>query len=593
MPRTLLLADDSVVIQKLVGLSFANEDIEIITVDNGDDAVSRAQECKPDIVLADVVMPGLNGYEVCSALRGNAELSGVPVLLLTGTFEAFDESRAQEAGATGHITKPFEAQALVDRVNELLQAAAQAAPPAVAVESSEDFFDENVSELVGDVVAPPLVPTTTDALDDFAFGGSPSETPSTTPSTASTTPATTAPLAEASAETIALDIGSDSYPSVDPILDQGLDSLIDGAGGDRTVALMPDADVFATPPPIGDLSGGQTPNPDATMLVDDFMEPVASNPPLAPPVPDVAIGDPTPLASPTADRVAPPTPQPISQAIAAPVGDPSLAASGGVSDPSLELDDLSFGSAPTVPPSDLAATGDQTVLAGDLFDDEPDLSADKFSLAGPRDGSLPPSQGLDLDFGASSASAASAAVSAESIVPENTDDYDVSASDLRIDSSGWDNQAPAAAAPEPISLEAPQTTAPAPDFSPQPEAPAPPVPTPAPSLQPEALEVPAPILEAPRETGFTAAPEPVISAPETTTPETGASAATRPDLTPVMRERVHDTLEKVAWEAFADLSEDIVRQVLDRIEKIAWEVIPQMAETLVQEEIRRMKAEDE
>ena len=49
MPRTLLLADDSVVIQKLVGLSFANEDIEIITVDNGNDAVSKAQECKPDV----------------------------------------------------------------------------------------------------------------------------------------------------------------------------------------------------------------------------------------------------------------------------------------------------------------------------------------------------------------------------------------------------------------------------------------------------------------------------------------------------------------------------------------------------------------
>ena len=99
MPRTLLLADDSVVIQKLVGLSFANEDIEIVSVDNGDDAVAQAQVCRPDVVLADVVMPGLSGYEVCAAIRGNSDLHDIPVLLLTGTFEAFDENRARESGA--------------------------------------------------------------------------------------------------------------------------------------------------------------------------------------------------------------------------------------------------------------------------------------------------------------------------------------------------------------------------------------------------------------------------------------------------------------------------------------------------------------
>jgi len=60
-----------------------------------------------------------------------------------------------------------------------------------------------------------------------------------------------------------------------------------------------------------------------------------------------------------------------------------------------------------------------------------------------------------------------------------------------------------------------------------------------------------------------------------------------------MRQRIHDTLEKVAWEAFSDLSDTIVRQVLERFEAIAWEVIPQMAEVLVREEIRRMKGEEE
>lgn len=95
MSKKLLLADDSVVIQKLVGLSFANEDIEIISTDNGDDAVSLAREVQPDVVLADVVMPGLSGYEVCEAIRQDANLSHLPVLLLTGTFEAFDEASSK------------------------------------------------------------------------------------------------------------------------------------------------------------------------------------------------------------------------------------------------------------------------------------------------------------------------------------------------------------------------------------------------------------------------------------------------------------------------------------------------------------------
>ncbi len=128
MSKKLLLADDSVVIQKLVGLSFANEDIEITATDNGDDAVAMAAELRPDVVLADVVMPGKSGYEVCEAIKQNPALAQTPVLLLTGTFEAFDEARAEAAGADGQITKPFEAQALVERVTEVMRQGVTATP---------------------------------------------------------------------------------------------------------------------------------------------------------------------------------------------------------------------------------------------------------------------------------------------------------------------------------------------------------------------------------------------------------------------------------------------------------------------------------
>ncbi len=129
MPKTLLLADDSVTIQKVVGIIFATEDYRIVAVENGDDALRRAREARPDIVLADAVMPRMNGYELCQAIKADPQLADVPVLLLAGTFEPFDEARARAARADGHIAKPFESHALLTRVRELVEGVTIEAPP--------------------------------------------------------------------------------------------------------------------------------------------------------------------------------------------------------------------------------------------------------------------------------------------------------------------------------------------------------------------------------------------------------------------------------------------------------------------------------
>ncbi len=129
MPRNLLLADDSITIQKVVGITFAGEDFSIVAVDNGDDAVRKARELRPDVILADVVMPKRNGYEVCEAVKSDPELAHIPVLLLAGTFEAFDESRAHAVRADAHIAKPFESQALITKVRELLGRGTQSTAP--------------------------------------------------------------------------------------------------------------------------------------------------------------------------------------------------------------------------------------------------------------------------------------------------------------------------------------------------------------------------------------------------------------------------------------------------------------------------------
>ncbi len=128
MPKTLLVADDSVVIQKSIGITFAQEDYAITFVGNGEEAYQKAREMKPDVILADVVMPKKNGYELCQLLRNDPQLNQVPVLLLAGAQEPYDETKGQAVGATGHIIKPFESQALIAKVNEM--ATTPVAPPA-------------------------------------------------------------------------------------------------------------------------------------------------------------------------------------------------------------------------------------------------------------------------------------------------------------------------------------------------------------------------------------------------------------------------------------------------------------------------------
>ncbi|HZZ83637.1 MAG TPA: response regulator [Anaeromyxobacteraceae bacterium] len=132
MSKNLLVADDSITIQKVVGITFAREDVRITTVDNGEDALTRAREIQPDVILADVLMPRRNGYQLCEAVKQDPALAHIPVLLLAGTFEAFDEGLAARVGADAHILKPFQSQALIDKVNELLAQGPARRPAAAA-----------------------------------------------------------------------------------------------------------------------------------------------------------------------------------------------------------------------------------------------------------------------------------------------------------------------------------------------------------------------------------------------------------------------------------------------------------------------------
>src|SRR5262245_62075203 len=120
MPRTILLADDSPTIRRLVVQTFSDANFEIVEVSNGDAAIKALEEVRPSVVLADIYMPGKNGYQVCSYVRNHSTLGNTPVVLLVGAFDAFDEQSAREVGATANITKPFEPGALIELVTSIL-----------------------------------------------------------------------------------------------------------------------------------------------------------------------------------------------------------------------------------------------------------------------------------------------------------------------------------------------------------------------------------------------------------------------------------------------------------------------------------------
>jgi CheY-like chemotaxis protein len=506
MAKTLLLADDSVTIQKVVNISFASEDVTLVTVDNGDDAVERAKETRPDLILADVVMPGKSGYEVCETIKADPDLCHIPVLLLTGTFEAFDEERAASAGAAGHVAKPFEAQTLVNQVNRLLAEAPPAEPARepgrlahpealtaavtrdVPSDDSFDFFNDDFSELSdSEVIA--VSDAGSDEGSAFAFGAE-----DINPVSAEPMPATAAP---------------DLPPTPD------FDAVFDDAP-DRTVAILPDDD----PGPVEPLLAAPQEAPPTTVTAaladDDFTDP----------------GD---------------------ELLA--VAESDAEDSFATVDPSATSDeafDFAFERESTAP---------EAIPVADVQDDDP-MSVEAEDLA--RATVLDPNGASGYDVSSSDLGdpfgdeIISTAEAAEEVAP--SDATRLMATDSLL-------HEPVAAAAIVDAADAGEVLEPAQFASEE---------------DPMALES---TFEPPPPPAREARPLPPGSAVQ-------ADAALA-EMSPMLREKIHDTLEKIAWESFGNVTEKIVAEVVDRVEKIAWEVVPQLTEALIKAEIRRLKGDSE
>jgi DNA-binding response OmpR family regulator len=128
MTTKLLLAEDSLTIQRVFEMTLRQSGISLTVVDNGEDAIRLAKEISPDIVVADVSLPGKDGFEVADELRSPEAGGTYPVLILAGTLSPFDEERFKMCGANGVLFKPFESQELIEKVESLLRSREEPAP---------------------------------------------------------------------------------------------------------------------------------------------------------------------------------------------------------------------------------------------------------------------------------------------------------------------------------------------------------------------------------------------------------------------------------------------------------------------------------
>jgi DNA-binding response OmpR family regulator len=122
MSEVVLIADDDVDIVRFVALNLRLEGFEVVVANDGQDALDKARDVQPNLILLDTMMPRMDGYEVCSRLRDEQAGSPIPVIMLTAKSLEADRAMAFTAGADDWVTKPFDPADLVSKVKDRLRA---------------------------------------------------------------------------------------------------------------------------------------------------------------------------------------------------------------------------------------------------------------------------------------------------------------------------------------------------------------------------------------------------------------------------------------------------------------------------------------
>lgn len=116
----ILVVDDEIYIVHILDFSLGMEGYEVITALDGEQALEKARTEKPDLIVLDIMMPKLDGYETCKRLKADAITKDMPVILLSAKGRNVDQKVGFEVGADDYITKPFSPRKLVERINAIL-----------------------------------------------------------------------------------------------------------------------------------------------------------------------------------------------------------------------------------------------------------------------------------------------------------------------------------------------------------------------------------------------------------------------------------------------------------------------------------------
>lgn len=116
----ILVVDDEINITQILQFSIGAEGYEVITAQNGEEAIDKARREQPDLIILDIMMPRIDGYEACRILKANPLTKNIPVVLLTAKGRDVDRRLGREVGAIDYIVKPFSPNKLIDRIHELL-----------------------------------------------------------------------------------------------------------------------------------------------------------------------------------------------------------------------------------------------------------------------------------------------------------------------------------------------------------------------------------------------------------------------------------------------------------------------------------------
>ena len=121
MPKKILVVDDEAQLVDMIKMRLEASDYEVITAFDGQDALEKAKKDKPDLIILDLMLPKIDGYKVCGLLKKDARYAKIPILMFTARAQEEDKKLGEEVGADTYITKPFEPQALLTKIQELLK----------------------------------------------------------------------------------------------------------------------------------------------------------------------------------------------------------------------------------------------------------------------------------------------------------------------------------------------------------------------------------------------------------------------------------------------------------------------------------------